>query len=117
MICMKRFIKFKNTKKFMFMFTFISGFSAGLTYLINPNINEVMASVSSRIPEKISQSEGLQLVIEYVKHNGFIVPFQMLLLDLLPIPLFYLAQPIMTAVLPGILFRIALRYNIKEGGF
>lgn len=105
---------FKKTKCFMIYILLLIA-SAAITYIINPNIKEVIDTVSSGIPEHVSRSTGVPLVIAYIKNNGFSVPLQMLLFSLLPIPFLYLVQPSLTAVLPGILFGIVLRYDLKEG--
>lgn len=52
---------------------------------------------------------------EYIANNGFIVPFQMFILSLIPIQFLYFINIIITASLPGILYGIALRGDFGKG--
>lgn len=89
--------------------------SAILTYLIHPDIQSTIDSVSSNIPESVEHKSGLDLVVAYIINNGFKVPLQILILSLIPIPFLYWLQPIATALLPGILFGIIFNMSLTKG--
>ncbi|MGM0175329.1 hypothetical protein IGI53_002764 [Enterococcus sp. DIV0788_1] len=89
--------------------------SAVITYIINPNISDTLNSVSSNIPNSVSQKSGLNLVVAYIFNNGFKVPIGMLILSIIPIRFLYWVQPIFTAILSGILFGIVFRYSLVKG--
>lgn len=111
---MKKQDNFYNTKYFLAYIFIVLILSTLLTYVIDPNIKEVMHSVSKKLPKEVTSSEGIDLVFAYVKNNGFAVPFQMFIFSLLPIPYLYMIQPTITAILPGVLFGIALRYDATK---
>lgn len=111
---MKKLDKFHKTKYFLAYIFIVLILSTLLTYVIDPNIKEVMHSVSKKLPKEVTSSEGIDLVLAYVKNNGFAVPFHMFLFSLFPIPYLYMIQPSITAILPGVLFGIALRYNATK---
>lgn len=111
---MKKLDKFYKTKYFLAYIFIVLILSTLLTYVIDPNLKEVMNSVSKQLPKEVTSSEGIDLVFAYVKNNGFAVPLQMFIFSLLPIPYLYMIQPTITAILPGILFGIALRYDTLD---
>lgn len=86
-----------------------------ITYLINPDITSAVKSVSSNIPNSLENKKNLDLVWAYIINNGLKVPGQMFILSLIPIPFLYWIQPIITSILPGILFGIAFRLSFQKG--
>lgn len=89
---------------------------AGLvTYLINPNIQELIGSVEPAVSRSIDKTTQWNQFVAYITHNGFSVPIQMFAFALIPVPLLYWLQPMATALLPGVLFGIILRYSFDTG--
>lgn len=90
---------------------------AGLvTYLVNPNIQELIGSVEPAVSRSIDKTTQWNQFVAYITHNGFSVPIQMFAFALIPVPFLYWLQPMATALLPGILFGIILRYSFDTGG-
>lgn len=79
-----------------------------LTYIINPDITEIINNLSNNDLGSLSEIKGLEKVWEYIKNNGFKVPVQMLFLALIPIQYLYLVNLLVTVILSGILFGITL---------
>ncbi|MET3574523.1 stage II sporulation protein M [Bhargavaea ullalensis] len=103
----------KRSINFLFLSITISVVMMVITYVINPNINEVTAGIGSGVSKQISESSGMGKVWAFIFNNGFIVPLQMFVLALIPIPFLFLLNLISTVALPGILFGVAL--HIEEG--
>lgn len=103
-----------STIPFMIYITIVLMVTTVITYWVNPDLKSVLDGVASKVPEGLEESEGVSRVMGYIMNNGFTVPFQMFLFALLPIPFLYCIQITMTAVLPGILFGLILRYDLKE---
>ena len=89
--------------------------SAILTYLIHPDIQSTINSVSSNVPKSVERKNGFDLVVAYIINNGLKVPLQMLILGLIPVPFLYWLQPVLTAILPGILFGIGFNMFFTKG--
>lgn len=89
--------------------------SAIITYLIHPDIQSTINSVSSNIPKSVERKTGFDLVVAYIINNGLKVPLQMLILGLIPVPFLYWLQPVLTAILPGILFGIGFNMSFTKG--
>ncbi|CAG4707246.1 stage II sporulation protein M [Enterococcus faecalis] len=109
---MNRFFK---PIKYLGILTVVIVISAVITYIIDPNLSDTLNSVSSNVPESVSQKSGLQLVVAYIFNNGFKVPIGMLILSIIPIRFLYWIQPLFTVILPGILFGIVFRYSLAKG--
>lgn len=105
----------KNSRKFMAYICIVIIVSIMVTYLINPDIKGVLDGVSQKRNTNITSSLGLKKVWEYTVNNGVMVPLQMTLLALLPIPFLYCINLTITAILPGILIGLMLRYNFSKG--
>ncbi len=98
---MKRAIKFLL---FGFALTIVASV---ITFIVNPELNE-------GIGESL-ESTGLMKVFDYIKNNGFLVPLQMFILALIPIPLLYMANIVVTMISLGFFVGIALRIDLYEG--
>lgn len=105
----------KLSRSFFIYVIIITVLAAVITYLINPDLKGTLGGISSKIPKSMDQSTGLNLVRDYIKNNGFVVPLQMLLFALIPIPFLYGLQPTITAAMPGILYGLILRYDLEKG--
>lgn len=86
-----------------------------VTYLINPNIQELIGSVDGAVSSSIDRTTQWNQFVSYITHNGISVPIQMFLFALIPVPFIYWLQPMLTALLPGILFGIVFRYSVTKG--
>jgi len=105
----------KQPLKYLCFMMLIIVVSAILTYLIHPDIQSTINSVSSKLPKSTEHKTGLDLVVAYIIHNGFNIPLQMLILGLIPIPFLYWIQPVFTAIVPGILFGIIFNMSFTKG--
>ncbi|MFB6468145.1 stage II sporulation protein M [Cytobacillus sp. Hz8] len=86
-----------------------------VTYIINPDLKEVMEGIGDSSPSQIKETTGIDKVWSYIIHNGFVVPLQMFILALVPIQFLYLVNIISTNSLLGVVFGIALQADFKKG--
>lgn len=86
-----------------------------ITYMINPDLKEVMKGMEDSTSVQIKESTGIDKVWAYVVNNGFVVPLQMLVFALIPIQFLYFVNILSTTSLPGVLFGIALQVNFEQG--
>ncbi|MGG0668158.1 stage II sporulation protein M [Lederbergia citrisecunda] len=86
-----------------------------ITYLINPDVNDVLDGIGNQSSDTLSDSRGIHKVWAFIVNNGFSVPLQMFLLALIPIQFLYVLNIMTTVSLPGILFGIALRIDADKG--
>lgn len=70
-----------------------------ITYVINPNLENLLNGVSTNVPETSNSNQGLNQILSYVINNGVRVPFQMFILSLIPIGYLYLTNAIITSIL------------------
>ncbi|NLT86037.1 stage II sporulation protein M [Leuconostoc sp.] len=105
----------KQPLKYLCFMILIIVVSAIFTYLIHPDIQSTINSVSSKIPKSVEHKSGLDLVVAYIVNNGFKVPLQMLILGLIPIPFLYWLQPVATVLAPGIVFGIIFDTSFEKG--
>lgn len=105
----------KQPLKYLCFMLLIIVVSAILTYLIHPDIQSTINSVSSNVPKSVERQNGFDLVVAYIINNGLKVPLQMLILGLIPVPFLYWLQPVFTAILPGILFGIVFNMSFTKG--
>ncbi len=80
-----------------------------MTYFLNLSVDVLPKAGAS-----IEQAEGFSKVLAYIGNNGFIVPFQMFLLALIPIPFLYLLNILSSAIAFGIVVGFALRLAHHE---
>lgn len=105
--------KFKNLlsinwallKKFLMLFIFFIALSFFLSYLIKPNIHDFL-NLADRHNKLEITSDSLTKFVQYSINNGLKVPFQMLLLSLIPLPFLYFFPVILTAIMTGIVLYI-----------
>lgn len=104
----KRTLRFLATTLLIFIITFI------LAIIFSPSI-ETFKSATNGTPNTLAKAQGLQKVWEYILNNGFKVPFQMLILAIIPIPFLYYPNIITTTVPLGIAFGIVLNHDLDKG--
>lgn len=104
-----------RTIRFLSLMLSLTLLAAIITYLINPDMSHVLNTASNVTPSSVSHAKGWSLVGAYFLHNGVQIPLVMLVLSLIPIGYLYLWNPILTAILPGILYGIVLRHSVRSG--
>ncbi|AGC91192.1 stage II sporulation protein M [Staphylococcus warneri] len=104
----RRTIKFLVTILIIFLVTFI------LAIIFSPS-TETIKNLSKGIPSNVANAVGLEKVWEYILNNGFKVPFQMLILAIIPIPFLYYLNIISTAIPPAIALGFVINYDIYKG--
>ncbi len=105
----------KRAINFFLFATALTIIATFITYLINPDVNEVLEGIGNRSSEPLNNSSGLHKVWAFIVNNGFAVPLQMFILALIPIQFLYVLNIMTTAFLPGILFGVALRIDFGKG--
>jgi uncharacterized membrane protein SpoIIM required for sporulation len=108
-------IVFKRAINFFLFAAAITIIATIITYIINPDLKEVMGGVENRLPDQAKESTGIDKVWSYVVNNGFRVPLQMFILALIPIQFLYVINIILTVSLPGVAFGLALQVNFRKG--
>lgn len=104
----RRTIKFLVTILIIFLVSFI------LAIIFSPS-TETIKNLSKGIPSNVANAVGLEKVWEYILNNGFKVPFQMLILAIIPIPFLYYLNIISTAIPPAIALGFVINYDIYKG--
>lgn len=112
---MSRQATIHRTSHFLLLLLSLTLLAAIITYLINPDMSHVLNTASNATPSTVAHAKGWPLVGAYFLHNGVQIPLVMLVLSLIPIGYLYLWNPILTAILPGILYGIALRHSVRAG--
>lgn len=69
---------------------------------------EIFKDIASKLPSNSAELKGLDKVWMYVVNNGFVVPLQMFILSLIPIPFLYFLNVISTSIITGIIFGFAI---------
>lgn len=105
----------KRAIKFLIFGATLTVITAIITYLINPDLEGVMRGIEDKPSNQAIELTGFGKVWSYIVNNGFTVPLQMFLLSLIPVQFLYLINIIITVILPGVLFGVALQVNVKEG--
>lgn len=105
----------KRAIKFFLSAISITTLMTIVTYLINPDLKEVIGEMDTNSSDQLTESTGIKKVWLYVVNNGFAVPFQMFILSLIPIQFLYYVNIIISASLPGILFGVAFQDNLGKG--
>lgn len=104
-----------RTIRFLSLMISLTLLATIITYLINPDMSHVLNTTSNVTPTAVAHAKGWSLVGAYFLHNGVQIPLVMLILSLIPIGYLYLWNPILTAILPGVLYGIALRHSVRAG--
>jgi uncharacterized membrane protein SpoIIM required for sporulation len=108
-------IVFKRAINFFIFTAAITIIATIITYIINPDLKEVMGGLENRLSDQAKESTGIDKVWSYVVNNGFTVPLQMFILALIPIQFLYVINIILTVSLPGVAFGLALQVNFRKG--
>uniref|UniRef100_UPI002041A57C stage II sporulation protein M n=1 Tax=Bacillus cytotoxicus TaxID=580165 RepID=UPI002041A57C len=108
-------VLFKRAINFFILGVALTVIATIITFMINPNLKEIVEGIGNRLPDKVKESTGIEKAWEYIVNNGFIVPLQMFILALIPIQFLYAINIVLTASLPGILFGIMLQADFKKG--
>ncbi|WP_410985093.1 stage II sporulation protein M [Bacillus cereus] len=108
-------VVFKRAINFFILGVALTVIATIITFVINPDLKEIMEGVGNRLPDQVKKSTGIEKVWSYIVNNGFIVPLQMFILALIPIQFLYVINIILTVSLPGILFGIGLQADFKKG--
>jgi len=108
-------IVFKRAVNFFIFAAAITIIATIITYIINPDLKEVMGGLENRLPDQVKESTGIDKVWSYVVNNGFTVPLQMFILALIPIQFLYVINIISTVSLPGVAFGLVLQVNFRKG--
>ena len=106
---------FKRAINFFIFAAAITIIATIITYIINPDLKEVMEGIEDSSPDQIKESTGIDKVWSYIVNNGFAVPLQMFILALIPIQFLYVINIISTISLLGVLFGIVLQVDFKKG--
>ncbi|PFJ85774.1 hypothetical protein COI97_28150 [Bacillus cereus] len=108
-------VVFKRSINFFILGIALTIIASIITFIINPDLKDIMENVGKRLPDQVKKSTGIEKVWSFIVNNGFMVPLQMFILALIPIQFLYVINIISTASLPGILFGIVLQANFKKG--
>lgn len=83
------------------------------TYVFGIIINDFKGLPNVPVPN--GDDSGLTRIFEYIKNNGFVVPFVMLILALIPIPYLFFLNILSTVVSVSPVLGIYIAYKIKVG--
>lgn len=103
-----------RTIRFLVITLIIILFTLILAIIFSPS-TETIKNLSKGIPDNVANAVGLQKVWEYIINNGFKVPFQMLILAIIPIPFLYYLNIIHTAIPPAIALGFVINFDIYKG--
>lgn len=98
-------INWKLFRKFVFGFIFIILTSFIVSYLVKPSLNDFL-SLTDNIGDLGIPASRTAKFFQYFINNGIKVPFQMLILSFIPIPLLYFSPMFLTAIVTGIVLYI-----------
>lgn len=85
-----------------------------MAILFSPSM-ETFKSIAREMPTNSDKIIGLKKVWMYIVNNAFHVPFQMLLLSLIPIPFLYFLNLITTSIITGVVFGFAINVIPDKG--
>lgn len=85
-----------------------------MAILFSPSM-ETFKSIIGKMPTNSDKIIGLKKVWMYIVNNAFHVPFQMLLLSLIPIPFLYFLNLITTSIITGVVFGFAINVIPDKG--
>lgn len=112
---MYRLLNIKRALTFFVIALSLTGLAAVTIYMADPDLRGVMEATNDRSPDGLSESSGMDKVWGFIVNNGMMVPLQMFLLTFIPIQFLYFVNILMTAILPGTLFGVALRLEAGKG--
>ncbi|QHW35935.1 stage II sporulation protein M [Staphylococcus ursi] len=105
---------FKRIMKIFMMVIMIWLVTFIIAMIWSPSV-ETFKNMGSKVPSHLNDTEGLNKVWGYILNNGFQVPFQMLILSLIPIPFLYFLNLISTSIITGIVFGFAINFDLNKG--
>lgn len=109
MMCTQPKVVFKRAISFFIFAAALTIIATIITYIINPDLKEVMGGLDNRLPDQTKESTGLDKVWSYIVNKGFMVPLQMFILSLIPIQFLYvinISLPFHCVELPmGLLYK------------
>lgn len=82
-----------------------------LTYTAQPDVKSIIEEINTQLSADIKEAVSVKKIWAYIVNNGFVVPFQMFILALIPSPFLYLLNILSTVSLLGVLFGTALRID------
>ena len=85
-----------------------------LAIIFSPSL-ETFKNMTNGQHGNISKTNGLIKLWQYIINNGFKVPFQMLILSLIPIPFLYFLNLLSTTIITGIAFGFAIHFDLNKG--
>ncbi|MBA8778799.1 stage II sporulation protein M [Staphylococcus schleiferi subsp. coagulans] len=88
--------------------------SFALSIMFSPSL-ETFKHISNQVPSSLDNAQGLDKLWNYILNNAIQVPFQMLILSLIPIPFLYFLNMISTTVITGIVFGFAIHFDFNKG--
>lgn len=104
----------KRAIKLFIILTILLAFTTIIAFFFHPT-EEVIKQLGNKAPKRVSETDGLIKVWGFIQTNAFYVPLQMLILALIPIPFLYLANLIVSVIIPGMMFGFLLSFSQYKG--
>lgn len=106
----KRKIYFQRALKFLLLMTVILVIVATVAFLINYHLKKsALQFLYKTFSSFFNPSNTLKEIGQFIINGGIIIPLQMFILSLIPIPFLYILNLIYTAYIPGVILGIAIR--------
>lgn len=93
----------KRAIKLFIILTILLAFTTIVAFFFHPT-EEIIKQLGNKVPKRVSETDGLIKVCGFIQTNAFYVPLKMLILALIPITFLYLANLIVSVIIPGIMF-------------
>ncbi|UBH22410.1 stage II sporulation protein M [Macrococcus armenti] len=77
--------------------------------------DEIFKEINNKRPANLEELKGLDKVWMYIANNAFVVPLQMFILALLPVPFLYFLNVISASIITGIVFGFAIHVSPNFG--
>ncbi|MCG7342184.1 stage II sporulation protein M [Staphylococcus auricularis] len=104
----------KRTLKFFIVPILITTITVILAIIFSPSA-ETFNNMLSDTNLNSNEASGLEKILNYIINNGFRVPFQMLILAIIPIPFLYYINILSTSILTGIALGFAISLDAFKG--
>ncbi|BCU51760.1 hypothetical protein JCM2421_05320 [Staphylococcus auricularis] len=104
----------KRTLKFFIVSILITTITVILAIIFSPSA-ETFNNMLSDTNLNSNEASGLEKILNYIINNGFRVPFQMLILAIIPIPFLYYINILSTSILTGIALGFAISLDAFKG--
>lgn len=98
---------FKRSLLFLALSLATTIISLILAILFHPS-DDIFKNIANKVPSALSNASGFEKVWLYIINNAFEVPFQMLILALIPLPFLYLVNYLSTSIIVGIVYGFAI---------